>query len=374
MTKKLKVAIVHDWLTGGGAEKVVLALHQMFPDAPIYTSYSTPEWRTRLDDKVVTGYLGKAPFSKIKKFIPMLRASWFSNLDLSEYDLVISSSGAEAKGLKTGPNTIHINYCHAPTHYYWSRYDEYITNPGFGKFDPVARIGLKALVGPMRRWDYKAAKRPDYIVANSNYTKSQIKKYYDRDATVINPPVDVNKFIQKSGSLERKGFVIAARQTPYKRVDLAVIACSKLGLPLRVVGNGPDHARLVSLAGPTIEFLTNVSDADLAKYFQTAEAFIFPGIDDFGIAPVEAMAAGTPVIAYNAGGALDYVEEHKTGVFFNEQNADSLEAALKKFKKIKWDHKAVVNKAVQFKPEVFKVGIRELIDKALAKQNHKIGH
>ena len=279
---------------------------------------------------------------------------------------MISSSGAEAKGLKTGPNTIHINYCHAPTHYYWSRYDEYITNPGFGKFDPVARIGLKALVGPMRRWDYKAAKRPDYIVANSNYTKSQIKKYYDRDSTVINPPVDVDKFIQKSGSLERKGFVIAARQTPYKRVDLAVIACSKLGLPLRVIGNGPDHARLVSLAGPTIEFLTNVSDADLAKYFQTAEAFIFPGIDDFGIAPVEAMAAGTPVIAYNAGGALDYVEESKTGVFFNEQNADSLELALKKFKKIKWDHKAVVNKAVQFKPEVFKVDIRELIDKALA--------
>ena len=196
--------------------------------------------------------------------------------------------------------------------------------------------------------------------------QSQIKKYYDRDATVINPPVDVDKFIQKSGSLERKGFVIAARQTPYKRVDLAVTACSKLGLPLRVIGNGPDHARLVSLAGPTIEFLTNVSDADLAKYFQTAEAFIFPGIDDFGIAPVEAMAAGTPVIAYNAGGALDYVEESKTGVFFNEQNADSLELALKKFKKIKWDHKAVVNKAVQFKPEVFKVDIRELIDKALA--------
>ncbi|MGH7157090.1 MAG: glycosyltransferase, partial [Candidatus Saccharimonadales bacterium] len=242
----MKVAIVCDWLTGvGGAERVVLELHKMYPAAPIYTSQYSPskiDWFKGAD--VRTGWLQKLP-AGLKKFLPVLRAWYFSRLDLGEYDLVISSSGAEAKAVKTGPKTKHICYMHAPTHYYWSRYNEYMQNPGFGFLDPLARLGLKILVRPMRRWDYKAAQRPDYIIANSNFTKDQIKKYYSRDSIVIPPPVDIERFkILSKSSISRKGFLTAGRQTPYKRIDLAVAACTNLGLPLTVVGNGPDHQRL----------------------------------------------------------------------------------------------------------------------------------
>src|SRR5215210_7245655 len=166
-----KIAIVHDWLIAGGAEKVVLELHKMFPEAPIYTSYATREWRRRLDGKVRTGWLQYWPFSRLRKFTPFLRIWWFSRLKLDNYDLVISTSGAEAKGINTSPETIHISYIHAPTHYYWSRYDEYMTSPGFGWFDWLARIGLKLLVGLLRRWDYKAAQKGDFVIANSTHTQ-----------------------------------------------------------------------------------------------------------------------------------------------------------------------------------------------------------
>src|SRR3990167_1075767 len=218
----MKVAIVSDWLIGGGAERVVLELHRMYPNAPIYTSYATDEWKDKLVGKVITGYLQSWPFSKLRKFIPPLRGFWFSNLNLSEYDLVISSSGAEAKFIKTKPDTKHIAYIHAPTHYYWDRYEQYLRHPGFGMFDWLARFGLKVLVGPMRRWDFQAAQRPDYLIANSNSTRQQIKKYYKRDSVVIHPPVDIEKFkiLNKSSNL-RSGFMTAGRQTPYKRIGLA---------------------------------------------------------------------------------------------------------------------------------------------------------
>ncbi len=357
-----KVAIVHDWLIGGGAEKVVLELHHMFPEAPIYSSYATKEWRQKLDNKVITGYLGRRPFSKIRKFVPYLRAGWFSSLKLDDYDLVISSSGAEAKGIKTSAKTVHINYCHAPTHYYWSRYDDYLINPGFGRLDPLAKIGLKALVAPMRRWDYKAAQRPDFMIANSEHTKEQIKKYYGRDAIVVHPPVDIERFITKK-TKRRSGFVIAARQTPYKRVDLAIMACTELGYPLKVIGNGPYHDKLISIAGSSIEFLTNVSDEDMVTHFQSAEGFIFPGTDDFGITPVEAMAAGTPVIAYMAGGALDYVIKGKTGLFFGSQTIASLANTLKDFVSLKWDSKLISKSSEAFSPENFQAEMSATIIK-----------
>lgn len=168
----MKVALVCDWLVGGGAEKVVLELHKMFPDAPIYTSYATNEWRQKLNGKVVTSYLQK--LGKIRKFIPFLRAWWFSHLNLEEYDLVISSSGAEAKFIRLRSNAKHVAYIHAPTHYYWSRYEQYLKEPGFGSFDWLARLGLKLLVGPLRKMDYKAAQRPDYLIANSSHIKNEI--------------------------------------------------------------------------------------------------------------------------------------------------------------------------------------------------------
>src|SRR5579862_322429 len=359
----MKVAIVHDWFVGGGAERVVYELHKMYPSAPIYTAYCSPRWRQKLSGtKIITSYMQRWPFSKLRKFLPPLRAMWFSRLDLSEYDLVISSSGAEAKGIKVTKPAIHINYCHAPTHYYWSRYEQYLKSPGFGLLDPLARLGLKLLVGPMRRWDFKAAQRPDYIIANSNFTKSQIKKYYERDAQVIYPPVDVKRFAGKVDQ-PRHGFLAAGRQTPYKQIGLAVAACTQLDLPLTVIGNGPDHKKLVRMAGPSVKFLTGLSDSGVVKHFQSAEAFIFPGIDDFGIVAVEALAAGTPVIAYKAGGALDYVESNKTGIFFSKQTVEALAAALKNFKPQAYDNSRIQRQAQRFSANTFQNKIEEFIEK-----------
>lgn len=355
-----KVAIVHDWFLEGGAEKVVHELHRMFPEAPIYTSYCSPEWRQKLNGKVVTGYLQRWPFSRLRKFLPVLRQRWFEKLDFSGYDLVISSSGAEAKGIKVPEGTLHINYCHAPTHYYWNRYDEYMVNPGFGILNPIARLGLKMLLAPMRRWDLKAAKRPDFMIANSTFTKAQIKKYYHRDATVIHPPVDIKQYLQ-ADQKERWGFIITGRHVPYKRFDLAIQACTKLNLPLSVLGSGPDTGRLRRMAGSSIDFKGYVSDKEIVELLGSVQAFIFPGLDDFGIAPVAAMAAGTPVIAYKNGGALDYVEPGKTGLFFDDQSVDSLAVALDEFSKLSFDAKTIQKKAETFSPERFQANMREFI-------------
>jgi glycosyltransferase involved in cell wall biosynthesis len=362
----MKVAIIHDWFVGGGAERVVYELHKMYPDAPIYTAYCSPQWRQRLSGtEVITSYMQHWPLSKLRKFLPPLRALWFSRLDLSAYDLVISSSGAEAKGIRVKASTIHVNYCHAPTHYYWSRYDDYMKSPGFGVLDPLARLGLKVLVGPMRRWDYKAAQRPHFMIANSDYTKQQIKKYYGRDCEVIHPPVDIERFkILNKSSISRSGYLAAGRQTPYKRIDLAVAACTDLGLALTVVGSGPEHKRLTKIAGPTVTFVERPDDQQIVKYFQTAEAFIFPGVDDFGIVAVEALAAGTPVIAYKAGGALDYVVPGKTGEFFKPQTKDSLIAALEKFDPKKFDRATIEKSAALFSSKQFQEKIRAFILKS----------
>ena len=372
-TKRLRVAIVHDWFVGGGAERVVQELHAMYPRAPIYTSYCSPSWRAKLSDaQIITGYLQRWPFSKLRKFLPLLRAIWFSRLDLSEYNLIISSSGAEAKFVKTPttnnqlPSTraIHIAYIHAPTHYYWSRYEQYMAQPGFGMFDPLARLGLKLLVGPMRRWDYKAAQRPDYLIANSHYTKEQIKKYYGRDSKVIHPPVDIERFKLPTTNYQlrpRSGFVTAGRQTPYKRIDLAVEAATQLKVPLAVIGRGPEHRWLKKLAERNVTFFTKVTDEDMARHFGEAKAFIFPGVDDFGIVAVEAMAAGTPVIAYKAGGALDYVNQ-TTGVFFSEQTAESLAKTIESFGNKSFSHAKIAANAAKFSPDKF----RSLMDKFIS--------
>ena len=367
-TAKLKVAIVHDWLVGGGAELVVEQLHKLFPEAPIYTSYCSRAWRKRLDGKVKTGILQFWPFSALRKYLPPLRVWWFSRLKLRGYDLVISSSGAEAKGIRVPATTVHINYCHAPTHYYWSRYNEYMEHPGFGAFNWLARFGLRVLVGPLRRWDYKAAQRPDYLIANSTHIKDEIQKYYDRSAIVIHPPVSIDRFKALEANPKRHGFVIAGRQTPYKRFDLAVVACSKLGLPLTVIGDGPDHRRLRKLAGPTVIFFGKVSDEVLAEEFANAEAFLFPGLDDFGITPVEAMAAGTPVIAYKAGGALDYVIPSKTGLFFEEPTAQSLAQALKQFSTHRFSKLTVSRAAESFSAQHFDQKMRLLVKKVTQKR------
>ncbi|HUY84962.1 MAG TPA: glycosyltransferase [Candidatus Dormibacteraeota bacterium] len=371
----MKVAIVCDWLTGiGGAERVVYELHKLYPEAPIYTSQYDPdkiEWFAEAD--VRTTWLQTLPKS-LKKFLPLLRAWTFSRLDLSEYDLVLSSSGAEAKGIRTGPNTLHICYCHSPTQYYWVRYDEYLKRPGFPRgLNWLARIGLRLLAGPLRRWDRRAAKRPDYLVTNSTHTQAMIKRYYRRDSVVIAPPVETNRFRARDKTTLRHGFVVAGRQTPYKRFSLAIRACDEIRVPLVVIGNGPDHKRLEKLAdklpGRGTTFLTNVNDSEIVDHFGTALGFILPNMDDFGIVAVEAMAAGTPVIAYNKGGATDYVVPGKTGLLFDKQNVKSLAKALETAIAKSFDYEAIAEHADQFSVAVFIKNMQNYIKERLAERS-----
>ncbi len=356
----MKVAIVHDWLVGGGAERVVEQLHVMFPGAPIYTSYATNEWRQRLDSKVVAGWLQHIGF--LRKYTPFLRIWWFTKLDFSGYDLVISSSGnGEAKGIITGDKTVHINYCHAPTHFYWRHYGQYLSQPGFGIFNPLARFGLKLLGKPLRKWDYQAAQRADYVIANSTHTQEEVKTFYNRESEVIHPPVNVGRF-HVTRVTKRSGYVTAGRQVPYKKTGLIIEACNQLKLPLLVIGRGPDHQKLVNSAGPTISFRNDVTDNEMPRLLAESEAFIFAAYEDFGVTPVEAMAAGTPVIAYKAGGALDYVVPSKTGDFFTEQTVDSLVAALKDFRPDAYDSAVISAHAQSFSEAKFRYTIQTLID------------
>ena len=285
---------------------------------------------------------------------------------------MLSSSGAEAKGVKTGPKAVHISYCHSPTHYYWIRHDEYLEQPGFPRgLNWLARLGLKIFVGPLRRWDKHAAQQPDYLIANSTHTKEMIKKYYGRDSEVIFPPVEIDRFKAKATGTTpvRHGFVVAGRQTPYKRFDLAIEACNELKVPLVVIGDGPDHKRLEKLAGRSVTFLTNVNDTEIAGHFQSALGFIMPNMDDFGIVAVEALAAGTPIIAYNKGGAQDYVVPGKTGLFFEQQATKQLVAALEMALEKTFDYPAIAGHAAKFSVAAFNTNMRNYISKHLAERS-----
>lgn len=360
------MAIVCDWMVGGGAEKVVYELHLLYPEAPIYTSYCSDYWREQLlPAKVITGYLQTWPFSKLRKFIPLLRIWWFVHLDLRGYDVIISASGAEAKGVHIPKGVPHISYIHAPTHYYWARFNEYLKEPGFGKLSFLARFGLRKLIHPLRAWDFQAAQKPKALIANSTHTKDQIAKYYKRGSLVIHPPIRTLKFNKYAKPIEgRAGFIVVGRQTPYKRIDLAIKACSELGLPLTVVGSGPENPRLRQMAGTNIVFLDQVDDdAKLAELIGGSAGFIFPGnAEDFGIAPVEALATGTPVIAYKAGGPLDYIKPGINGEFFDKQTVKSLKETLGKFKPDKYSVREIIKTAEPFSIETFRKKITKQIN------------
>lgn len=371
MTDK-KVALVCDWLTDvGGAEKVILAVHKMYPRAPIYTSQFRPKtasWFSEAD--VRTGWLNVFPTS-VRRLIPFLRQWYFSKLDLSQYDVVISITGAEAKSVKTGSGTLHISYMHAPTQYYWGLYDQYVEQPGFGVFDPIMRLGLKLLVGPLRKSDYRAAQRPDVVVANSRYIQQEIKKYYDRDSELIWPNVDVSpigKLVEANQNLaktNRQNYIIYGRQVSWKRMDIAIDAAKKSQRHLTVIGYGPEHENLKQAATGS-EFITFLPRYDglgeIVELIMSSKAFLFPSVEPFGIAPVESLAAGTPVIGLAKGGALDIVEDGVNGVLFEEQTVDSLVAAIERFEMMKFDTEKVRRSAEKFSEENFVKQLRELID------------
>lgn len=362
---KLKVAIVHDWLTSmGGAEPVVLEISRLFPDAPIYTSVYDKNSATAFTDKDVrTTYLQKIlPKSVRYKHIlwPVLRAFAFRKLDLSEYDVIISSSSAEAKAVRKKSGAIHICYCHTPTRYYWSHYEEFKREFHFGILTPLIRPTIPIFVRWMRKKDLQATKDVDHFIANSEVTKKRIKQYYGRDSVVVHPPVDTKRFIGKN-TVDREGYILWGRHVPYKRFDLAIEACNRLGTKLTVVGDGPDTQRLKKLAGPTVVFTGRISDEDLEQLARSSKGFLFPNEEDFGISAVEALAAGLPVIAYKKGGALDIIEDGVTGIFFENQTVDSLIAAIQKRELTEFSYNTLVQRSKRFDKLLFETKIRKLI-------------
>ncbi len=366
---KPRIAIVHDWLTNmGGGEDVALALLEAFPGSPIYTSTYIPEKVPAFAKyDVRTTYLQNlpAPFKKLHKFFPMLRVRAFQKLDLSEFDIIISSSSAESKQVrKTRPEQVHICYCHTPIRYYWSHYAEYKKDPGFGSLNWLVRLAMPLIVPPLRRADYDAAQQVDLFIANSDEVQKRIKKYYDKPATVVWPPVDIDRF---SPARTRDNYYVAlGRQVPYKRVDLAVQAATRLSLPLKVYGSGSEHEKLVEMAGPTVEFYTNrfgdASDAAVEQALGHAKGFIFPAEEDFGIVPVQALAAGTPVIAYGKGGALDIVQDGESGVLFHEQTVDAVVAAIQHAETRTFLPGTLRRKARRFDKGLFITKVRKIVN------------
>lgn len=325
----LRVALVHDFLNQqGGAEKVVEVFAEMFPGAPIYTSVfdpgrMPPAWQA-LD--VRTSFLQRiSPRAGFAKALLPLYPTAFESFDLSEYDLVLSSTTAFAKGVVTLPRTFHACYCNTPARFLWT-YQDYVRHE---RLPPGARSVLPLIATPLRVWDYAAAQRVDSFIASSRAISARIAKYYRRESCIIHPPIDTSRF--QLGQEVGGYFLIAARLQPYKRIDLAVDACTRLGVPLHVVGDGPQRVRLEARAGPTVRFLGRVSEDELRRQMSGCRALVFPGEEDFGLAPLEAQASGRPVIAYAAGGALDTVREGVTGTYFRQQTVESLVQTLSEF-------------------------------------------
>lgn len=352
---QLKVAIVHDWLVSlGGAERVVASLLKLFPQADIYTSVYDP---TKVDlfkgRKVHTSFLQSWPLAKKKhQLFASLRPLAFESFDFKGYDLVISSCSAESKAIITSTETFHVSYIHTPIRYYWSGYRQYYQNPGFGIFNPLVRAVMPSMVAKLKRWDYAAAQRPDYMVANSKVVQDRIKQYYNRDSVVINPPVDVKRF-NNQDSNKKDYYLVVSRLVAYKRVDLAVKACSRLDKNLIVAGNGPELKNLRKASGKNVQFITEASDAQITKLYKNAKALIFSADEDFGITPVEAMASGTPVICFGKGGATETVIDGKTGIYHDRQTVSSLIDAIKRFENATFERALIIKRAETFSEEKF---------------------
>ncbi len=351
----MQVAIVYDRVNKwGGAERVLLALHEIFPEAPLYTSVYDPggaPW-AKVFPAVVTSFLQKFPFARSNhEFLAPLMPLAFESFNFSDFDLVISVTSEAAKGIRTKPGTLHICYCLTPTRYLWSHYEHY-----FGTV--LSKVIAKPFVDSLRRWDKLASNRPDKIISISREVKNRIKSYYVRDSNVIYPPVNITPTNVKKGN-NRKYYLTVSRLVGYKKVDLVLKAFNKLGYPLIIIGTGREENKLKRMAGSNIKFVGQVSEAGLVKYYAGAKALIMPQEEDFGIVSVEAQKFGVPVIAYKKGGAIDTVIPDKTGILFEEQKPASLIDAVKKFEKIKFDINVLKTNADRFSKERFK---KEFID------------
>lgn len=341
-----KVAIIHDWLVNyGGAERVVEAFLEIYPNADIYTLVYDEKkiGATFSKEKVKTTFIQKFPkatkiYTKLLPFMPYA----FEELDLSEYDLVISSSSCCAKGVVTGPNTKHISYIHSPMRYAWDLYHDYKKRSG-----KLTSFFMSIFMKNLRQWDYTSSQRIDIILANSNYVAKRINKFWNRECQVVYPPVDIDR-LSPNGKESEDFYVVFSRFVSYKRIDLAIEACKKLNRKLVVIGDGEQRDYLKSLANNNITFTGRISDEEVKDYLQRCKAMIFCAEEDFGIIPLEAQACGRPVIAYGKGGALETIEDKITGIFFDKQEIESVIEGILKFEKLKLCTRKIHEHAMKF--------------------------
>ncbi len=360
----LKVAIVHDWLTNyGGAERVVEEFCRIFPNAPVYTTvYNAKNMESIFPkEKVVTSFMQNIPgimklYTKLLHLMP--RA--FESFDLSSFDIVLSSSSSCAKGVLTNADTLHFSYVHTPMRYAWDLYHEYMGSTGL-----ITRMAMKRLLPKIRQWDALTGLRVDHFMANSTITGKRIKKIYRRDAQVVFPPVNTDFFTPGTDKVE-DFYLILSRFVPYKRIDIAIKACNSLKRNLIIIGNGSQKKELKSIAGKTITFTGRLNDEETRNYYRRCRAFLFPGYEDFGITPLEAMACGRPVIAYGKGGALDTVMPGETGILFPDQTVKSLTKAIEIFEDSTFDTRKIRRHAEKFSSERFRSEIIEIISGKMA--------
>lgn len=350
-----KIAIVHDYfIQMGGAERVAEELHSIFPNSQMFT---TVDLRPKTSDSAAkTSWMQRLPINeKNHRHYFLLYPLAVGSLDLSDFDLVISSTSGYAKGVRRKKGAVHICYCHTPMRWVW-RYEDYAAREQFGA---VSKKILPFLLAGLKKWDLRAAGQPDFYIANSKVIAQRIKEFYRRDAVVIPPPIDVERF--SSDEPDEDFYLLLSRLSSYKRLDLAIEACKKLDRPLVVIGDGPARRQLEELAGPKTRFLGRQSDSVVAKYAGRCRALIFPGEEDFGMTPLEINAAGRPVIAFEAGGAKETVVAGETGVFFKEQTPQSLIEAIEQLESFNWNRRLLRRHAEKFNRNVFASRILEFV-------------
>lgn len=358
----MKIAIAHDWLNQmGGAENVLETMVELFPDAPLFT---TIYWRERMPDlyrrwDIRTSWLDRAPgiYTHHQAYLPLYPAA-VRGLDLRDFDLILSNKSGFIHGLRTRPGQVHLCYCLAPTRYVWD-FAAYAAREGLN--EPL-KLALKPVIGALRRWDYRAAAGVTHFAAISREIQDRIQRYYHRRSDIIYPPVDTARF-QPNGQPPGDYYFIVSRLIPYKRIDLAVRAFSRLNKRLIIAGEGRDRTALEAMAGPTVEFRGRLPWAEVAGLMAGCRAFIFPGYEDFGLAPLEAQACGRPVIAYARGGALDTVVEGQTGLFFRDQTVEALIEAVRRFEAMTFDPEAIRGQAEKFGVERFKQALLAWIER-----------
>ncbi|EKE18903.1 MAG: hypothetical protein ACD_9C00201G0001 [uncultured bacterium] len=366
----MRIAFVHDYLVQyGGAERVLECLTELYPYAPIYTILHNKEAMHGLfeDKRIYTSYLQKFPFArKWHRVFPLLMPPAIEQFDFSSYDIVVSDSSSYAKGIITGPETVHICYMHTPMRYAWDDCQKYTRDFYFPRY--IKKL-IPFAMNYIRIWDKVSADRVDLFIANSNFVARRIKKYYQKDSCVIHPPVDVKNFSVSKSKSEKKFFLMVGRLIAYKRHDIAIEAFNKMKIPLKIIGRGPELKRLRKIAGPTIEFLGRVEDQELKKYYAQCQAVIFPQEEDFGIVAIEALASGKPLIAFRGGDIPEHMEEGTMGVFFDKQSPEAIVDAMEKFEQSSFDSDYIRSKVLKFDREIFKEKMKSFIENALSNKS-----